>query len=55
MGSGKLGNLVRIIDFDLAKEYRYSETHVHRAHCDNLKFGGTSRYASINKLLGIGM
>src|SRR6266536_5111183 len=54
MGSGKLGNLVHIIDFDLAKKYRDPETHVHAAYYENRKFGGTSRYASINNHLGVG-
>jgi serine/threonine protein kinase len=54
VGSGKLGNLVHIIDFDLAKTYRNPETHVHAAYYKNHKFGGTSRYASINNHLGVG-
>jgi casein kinase I family protein HRR25 len=55
MGTGKSGNLVHIIDFDLAKKFRDPETGLHMASCDNRKFGGTSRYASINNDLGNGM
>ncbi|TAQ91643.1 hypothetical protein B7494_g90 [Chlorociboria aeruginascens] len=52
MGSGKLGNLVHIIDFNNAKMYRDPETYVHRAYHENCIPGGTSRYASINNHLG---
>lgn len=54
MGTGKLGNVVHIIDFGLAKEYRDPETHIHNDYYDNQKLGGTTRYASINNHLGIG-
>jgi casein kinase I family protein HRR25 len=54
MGTGKLGNLVHIIDFGLAKKYRDPETGVHKSYYNDRKFGGTSRYASINNHLGIG-
>ncbi|KAL3420388.1 casein kinase i [Phlyctema vagabunda] len=53
MGSGKQGNLVYMIDFDLAIEYRDAESMVHIAYRDNCTFGGTSRFASINNHLGI--
>ena len=55
MGTGKLGNVTYIIDFHLAKQYRDEETHVHNRYYENRHFGGTSRYASINNHLGIGM
>ncbi len=55
MGTGKLGNLVHIIDFDLVKEYRDPETRVHEAWNDGCTFEGTSLYASINSHLGVGM
>ena len=54
MGTGRLGNLVYIIDFDLTKEYRDPETRVHKPYYDNRTFGGTSRYASINNHIGVG-
>jgi casein kinase I family protein HRR25 len=54
MGTGKLGNLVHMIDFGLAKKYRDPETGVHKSYYDDRKFEGTSRYASINNHLGIG-
>ncbi|RDL40263.1 CK1 protein kinase, variant [Venustampulla echinocandica] len=53
MGTGKLGNLVHVIDFDTAKEYRDPETGVHKPRYDNCKFGGTSRYATINNHLEV--
>jgi casein kinase I homolog HRR25 len=53
MGMARLGNVVHIIDFGLAKEYRGPETHIHKAY--NRKLGGTTCYASINNHLGIGM
>jgi casein kinase I homolog HRR25 len=54
MGTGKLGNVVHIIDFGLAREYRDPETHIYKKYYDNHKLGGTTRYASINNHLGIG-
>ena len=54
LGTGKLGNVVHIIDFGLAKEYQDPETHIHVAYYDKHKLGGTIRYASVNNHLGIG-
>jgi serine/threonine protein kinase len=54
MGTGRLGNVVHIIDFGLTKEYRDPETHIHKEYHDGHKLGGTLRYASINNHLGIG-
>jgi serine/threonine protein kinase len=48
MGTGKLGNVLHMIDFGLAKEYRDLETHVHKTYYDNYKLGGTTHYASVN-------
>ncbi|MCJ1248804.1 serine/threonine protein kinase [Trapelia coarctata] len=53
MGSGKLGNVVHMIDFGLAREFRDPETHEHTKCYDNRKLGGTTRYASINNHLGV--
>ena len=54
MGTGKLGNVVHLIDFGLAKEYQDPETHIHKAYYDKQELGGTTRYASVNNHLGIG-
>jgi serine/threonine protein kinase len=54
MGTGKLGNLVYIIDFDLTKKYRDLETNVYIAYDDNRNFGGISCFTSINNHLGVG-
>lgn len=54
LGTGKLGNVVHIIDFGLAVEYQDPETHVHMAYHDKHKLVGTLRYASVNNHLGIG-
>ncbi|SLM36806.1 casein kinase i [Lasallia pustulata] len=53
LGTGKLGNVVHIIDFGLAVEYQDPETHVHMAYHDKHKLVGTLRYASVNNHLGI--
>lgn len=60
MGLGKSGNLVHIIDFDLAyklrtQESRDSKTRPHRPPHNDLGFVGTLRYANINAHLGNGM
>ena len=54
MGSGKLGNVVYIIDFDLAREFQVTESKAHVQYQDNCTMEGTSRFASINNHLGIG-
>jgi serine/threonine protein kinase len=43
MGTGKLGNLVHINDFGLAKEYRDPDTHEHMAYYENHKLDCTLR------------
>jgi serine/threonine protein kinase len=53
MGTDKLGNVVHLIDFGLAKEYQDPETHKHTEYHDKHKLGGTTRYASVNNHLGI--
>jgi hypothetical protein len=42
MGTGKLGNVVHLIDFGLAKEYQDAETYIHTACYDKHKLGGTT-------------
>lgn len=54
MGTGKLGNVVHVVDFGLAQEYRDPETQIHMAYYDKHKLGGTTRYASVNNHLGVG-
>lgn len=54
MGTGKRGNVVHVIDFGLAREYRDPETHIHMAYYDKGKLGGTTCFASVNNHLGIG-
>ena len=54
MGIGKLGNVVHVVDFGLAQEYKDPETQIHIAYHDKRKLGGTTRYASVNNHLGVG-
>ncbi len=54
MGTGKLGNLVYVVDFGLAKQYRHPKTQVHILYHDKHRLGGTTRYASVNNHLGVG-
>jgi casein kinase I family protein HRR25 len=51
MGTGKLGNLVHVVDFGLTKEYRDLETWVHMAYHDKHKLWGTTCYTSVLKWL----
>ncbi|VDK89143.1 unnamed protein product [Litomosoides sigmodontis] len=53
MGLGRKGNLVYIIDFGLAKKYRYGRGHAHIPYRENKNLTGTARYASVNTHLGI--
>ncbi|GFS74588.1 casein kinase I isoform epsilon [Nephila pilipes] len=52
MGLGKKKNLVYIVDFGLAKEYRDSRTNLHIPRRENKALTGSPRYASINSHLG---
>lgn len=54
MGIGKRGNQVNMIDFGLAKRYRYPKSNVHIPYRENKNLTGTPRYASVNTHLGIG-
>ncbi len=54
MGTGKLGNVVHVVDFGLARSYMNSETQIHVAYHEKHAFGGTRHYASVNNHLGIG-
>ena len=53
MGLGKNSNLVYVIDFGLAKEFRDLKTHQHIPYQDKKKLTGTAVYTSINSHLGI--
>lgn len=54
MGVGKLGNVVHIVDFGLAHKYRDPKERIHMPYRDKYKFGGTTRYASVNNHFGVG-
>ena len=45
--------VIYIIDFGLAKQYRSTKTGKHVKYCVNKKWSGTSRFASANTLRGI--
>lgn len=51
LGIGRQGNILYTIDFGLAKEFSDGERHM---GYQDLPFGGTSRYASINNHKGLG-
>ncbi|GMS78791.1 hypothetical protein PENTCL1PPCAC_966, partial [Pristionchus entomophagus] len=53
MGLGKKGNLVYIIDFGLAKQYRDQATGAHISFRDQKNLTGTARYASLNTHKGV--
>ena len=53
MGLGKNSNLVYVIDFGLAKEFRDLKTHQHIPYQNKKKLTGTAVYTSINSHLGI--
>lgn len=55
MGTGRLGNLVYIVDFGVSREYRDQETKEHQPYCEGLDPSGTFEFMSINTHLGIGM
>jgi len=49
----KNSEVIYIIDFGLAKQYRSTKTGKHVKYCINKKWSGTSRFASANTLRGI--
>ena len=49
----KDNQIIYIIDFGLAKQYRSTKTGKHVKYCINKKWSGTSRFASANTLRGI--
>lgn len=55
MGTGRLGNLVYIVDFGLSREYRDLKTKKHRPYHEGLIPSGTFEFMSINTYLGVDM
>ena len=53
MGVGKQANLLHLIDFELSKEFRDPNTHVHIPRNKDLGLTGTAIFASINSHLGL--
>lgn len=53
MGKGISKNIVHVIDFGLAQEYRHAEHKQHSTQQTNLSLCGTARYASLNNHMGI--
>lgn len=53
MGTGRLGNLVHIIDFGISRPYRDDKTKKHRPYRENISPMGTMPFVSINTHLGI--
>ncbi|KAF8382483.1 hypothetical protein PRIPAC_71625 [Pristionchus pacificus] len=53
MGLGKKANLVYIIDFGLAKQYRDTTTGKHIQYREDKNLTGTARYASVNTHKGV--
>ena len=52
MGLDDLSQYVYLLDFGLAKKYRFSSTLIHYPMVNKKKLTGTARYASINALKG---
>lgn len=52
IGLGKKSNIIHIIDFGLAKQYRDPKTHKHIPFVESKSLIGTSRYASVCNHLG---
>jgi len=53
IGHGKKINIIYLIDFGLAKQFRDSKTQRHSQYRENKTLTGTARYASINAHVGI--
>ncbi len=53
MGVSKQANLVYLIDFELSKEFRDPNTHVHISYKEDLGTVGTTLFMSINSHLGL--
>lgn len=53
MGTGRLGNLVYIIDFGLSRKYINHHTEKHMACCEGVRLMGTLPFTTINHHLGI--
>lgn len=53
MGTGKLGNLVHIIDFGISRQYKDQHTKEHRPCREGVPLAGTYDFISINTHLGI--
>jgi serine/threonine protein kinase len=53
MGMGQKQNVVYVIDFGLAKQYRDPQTRRHIALTERHELTGTARYASISAMKGI--
>jgi len=53
MGTCPTKRRIHIIDFGLSKQYRDPETNIHIPFRDGLPLIGTTRYASVNALIGV--
>lgn len=53
VGYGKSSNIIYLIDFGLAKQYRDNKSKQHLPYRENRTMKGTARYVSINTHLGI--
>lgn len=54
MGTGRLGDLVHVIDFGVSREYVESLTKKHRPYREDVTPIGTPAFMSISTHLGIG-
>lgn len=53
IGKNAKEDTIYLIDYGLSKRYKDAHTKRHLQYCENKKFLGTARYASINTHLGI--